>query len=79
MEHFDDIVTDPRLSLAQVEHHLSTVETGSYLFDRYTAITSGGSTGRRAVFTLQRLVAGRLLRSRQVADSPYPRNPARTD
>ena len=38
-----------------------------------------GQTGRRAVFTLQRLVAGRLLRSRQVADSPYPRNPALTD
>ncbi len=38
-----------------------------------------GQTGRRAVFTLQRLVAGHLLRSRQVADSPYPRNPALTD
>jgi len=38
-----------------------------------------GQTGRRAVFTLQRLVAGRLLGSRQVADSPYPRNPALTD
>jgi predicted pyridoxine 5'-phosphate oxidase superfamily flavin-nucleotide-binding protein len=38
-----------------------------------------GQTGRRAVFILQRLVAGRLLRSRQVADSPYPRNPALTD
>jgi hypothetical protein len=38
-----------------------------------------GQTGRRAVFTLQRLVAGRLLGSRQIADSPYPRNPALTD
>jgi len=38
-----------------------------------------GRTGRRAVFTLQRLVAGRLLTSRQIADSPYPRNPALTD
>ena len=36
-------------------------------------------TGRRAVFTLQRLVAGRLLPARQVADAPYPRNPALTD
>jgi phenylacetate-CoA ligase len=49
MEHFDDIVTDRRLSLAQLEQHLSTVETGSYLFGRYTAITSGGSTGQRGV------------------------------
>jgi uncharacterized protein len=38
-----------------------------------------GHTGRRAVFTLEWLVAGRLLRSRQTADSPYPRNPALTD
>ena len=38
-----------------------------------------GHTGRRAVFTPQRLVAGHLLPSRQVADNPYPRNPALTD
>jgi len=38
-----------------------------------------GRTGRRAVFTLQRLVAGRLLAVRQIADAPYPRNPALTD
>ena len=37
-----------------------------------------GHTGRRAVFTPQRLVAGHLLPSRQVADNPYPRNPALT-
>ena len=38
-----------------------------------------GRTGRRAVFTLQRLVAGRLLPARQIADNPYPRNPVLTD
>jgi phenylacetate-coenzyme A ligase PaaK-like adenylate-forming protein len=50
MEHFDDIVTDSRLTLARLEQHLETVETGSYLLGRYTAITSGGSSGRRGVF-----------------------------
>ena len=50
MGHFDDLVTDSRLSLAQLEQHLSTIETGSYLLGRYTPITSGGSTGERAVF-----------------------------
>ena len=50
MEHFDDIVTDSRLTLAGLEAHLSTVETGSYLLGRYTAITSGGSSGTRGVF-----------------------------
>jgi phenylacetate-CoA ligase len=50
MEHFDDIVTDSRLSLAGLEAHLSTVETGAYLLGRYTALTSGGSSGQRGVF-----------------------------
>jgi len=38
-----------------------------------------GQTGRRAVFTLQRLVTGHLLPSRQVAHRPYPRVPVLTD
>ena len=50
MENFDSIVTDHRLSLGLVNDHLHTVSTGSYLFDGYTAITSGGSTGERGVF-----------------------------
>jgi hypothetical protein len=37
-----------------------------------------GHTGRRARFTLQRLVAGHLLAARQAAYSPYPRNPGLT-
>jgi phenylacetate-CoA ligase len=50
MEHFDDILTDRRLSLAGIDQHLGTVETGRYLFGRYTALTSGGSSGQRGVF-----------------------------
>src|SRR5580692_1158241 len=50
MEHFDDIVTDSRLSLAGLEAHLDTVETATYLLGRYTALTSGGSSGQRGVF-----------------------------
>ena len=50
MEHFDNIVTDRRLTLAGLDRHLSTVETGSYLLDQYTALTSGGSSGQRGVF-----------------------------
>jgi hypothetical protein len=37
-----------------------------------------GRTGRRARFTVQRLVAGRLLAARQAAHSPCPRNPGLT-
>lgn len=50
MDNFDRIVTDERLSLDLVNHHLETVTTGSYLLDGYTAVTSGGSTGERGVF-----------------------------
>ena len=50
MDNFDQIVTDERLSLGAVNDHLETVTTGSYLLDRYTAVTSGGSTGHRGVF-----------------------------
>jgi phenylacetate-CoA ligase len=50
MENFDRIVADDRLSLELVNDHLQTVGTGSYLFDRYTAVTSGGSSGERGVF-----------------------------
>jgi phenylacetate-CoA ligase len=50
MEHFDDIVTDSRLTLARLDQYLSTVETGSYLLGQYTALTSGGSSGQRGVF-----------------------------
>lgn len=50
MEHFDRIVTDERLSLELVNAHLASVSTGSYLLDRYTAVTSAGSSGERGVF-----------------------------
>jgi len=50
MGHFDDILADSRLTLAGLDRHLSAVQTGSYLLDRYTALTSGGSSGQRGVF-----------------------------
>jgi phenylacetate-CoA ligase len=50
MDNFDRIVTDPRLTLEGVNAHLDTVEDNGYLLDRYTAITSGGSSGERGVF-----------------------------
>lgn len=50
MTHFDDIVTDDRLRLGAVEDHLAALTSDAYLFDRYHAIASGGSSGRRGVF-----------------------------
>lgn len=50
MEHFDEIVTDDRLTLDGVENHLDLLTGDGYLFDSYHAIASGGSSGRRGVF-----------------------------
>jgi phenylacetate-coenzyme A ligase PaaK-like adenylate-forming protein len=50
MEHFDEIVTDPRLTRDVVETHLAGLTTDAYLFDEYHAFASGGSSGRRGAF-----------------------------
>jgi len=50
MEHFDELVTDRRIRLTDVESHLSAgPDTGLFL-DRYVALATSGSTGRRGVF-----------------------------
>jgi hypothetical protein len=48
--HFDDIVTDQRLSLGLVEAHLERLTSDAYLLNEYHAIASGGSSGRRGVY-----------------------------
>jgi phenylacetate-coenzyme A ligase PaaK-like adenylate-forming protein len=50
MTHFDQIVTDRRVSLDLVESHLAELKSDAYLCDRFHAIASGGSSGQRGVF-----------------------------
>jgi len=50
MSEFSSVVTDPRLTLEMVEEHVAQVDHGEYLFDRFRAVTSSGSSGRRGVF-----------------------------
>jgi phenylacetate-coenzyme A ligase PaaK-like adenylate-forming protein len=50
MGHFDEIVTDKRLTLRMVDSHLEGLTSDAYLLGRYHAVASGGSTGRRGVF-----------------------------
>jgi phenylacetate-CoA ligase len=51
MEHFDELVTDPTVRLADVEAHLATLSGGDELFDgRYRVASTSGSTGRRGLF-----------------------------
>jgi phenylacetate-CoA ligase len=54
MEHFDEIVTDRRLSLDLVESHLDGLIAGGYLLGEYAVIASSGSSGRRGVFVYDR-------------------------
>jgi phenylacetate-coenzyme A ligase PaaK-like adenylate-forming protein len=50
MSEFSSVVTDPRLTLDVVEDHVEHVDDNEYLFDRFRAVTSSGSSGRRGVF-----------------------------
>ncbi|MGD0700976.1 MAG: pyridoxamine 5'-phosphate oxidase family protein [Trebonia sp.] len=80
---FGNLAVDPEASLLFADFDTgSTLQlSGTAEVDWAAAGRPGddGHTGRRAVFTLERLAAGHLLPSRQVAHSPYPRNPALTD
>src|SRR4051794_18671449 len=52
MEHWDEIVTDRRLTLELAEAHLERVASRgpAYLLGEYQVVTTGGSSGRRGVF-----------------------------
>lgn len=50
MEHFDEIVTDRRLSLEICERHLDGLERDAYLLGEYHVVASGGSSGQRGVY-----------------------------
>jgi phenylacetate-CoA ligase len=51
MEHFDELVTDPTVRLAEVEAHLTTLSGGKELFNgRYRVASTSGTTGRRGIF-----------------------------
>jgi phenylacetate-CoA ligase len=54
MERFDDLVTDRRLTLASVEAHLDGLARDELLLGRYRAMATGGSTGRKGVFVVDR-------------------------
>jgi len=51
MEHFDELVTNPTVRLADVEAHLTTLSGGDELLGgRYRVASTSGSTGRRGLF-----------------------------
>ncbi|HSK97336.1 MAG TPA: AMP-binding protein [Euzebyales bacterium] len=50
MKRFDDVVTDRRLRLANLEAHLTQLRRDELYLGRYRVVSTGGSTGRRGVF-----------------------------
>src|SRR3954453_22885068 len=52
MDHWDEIVTDRRLTLELAEAHLEggASDGPAYLLGEYQVVTTGGSSGRRGVF-----------------------------
>lgn len=59
LEHFDQLVTDRRLTLAGVERHLTELRNADarsdpMLFGEYRAVATGGTSGRRGVFVYGR-------------------------
>lgn len=50
MDDFSWVVTHPQLSLEVVENFVEHVDDSEYLADRFRAVTSSGSSGRRGVF-----------------------------
>jgi phenylacetate-CoA ligase len=50
MEHFDELVTDPAIKLAEVEAHLAALEGNQRFRGRYWVAATSGTTGRRGIF-----------------------------
>lgn len=50
MAHFDEIVTDPRVTLAAANQHLAGLRDDAYFLEDLHVVASGGSSGVRGVF-----------------------------
>lgn len=54
MEHFDDLVTDRAVRLADIEDHLTTLRGDERFRERYWVNATSGTTGRRGLFLFDR-------------------------
>jgi phenylacetate-coenzyme A ligase PaaK-like adenylate-forming protein len=51
---FDELVTDRRLRLDELLHHLDEIDGDALYLDEFRVMTSSGSSGRKAVFVYDR-------------------------
>jgi len=54
MKHFDEIVTDPRLRLSQLQKHMACVSGDEYYLNEYRVLTTAGSSGQKTVVVFNR-------------------------
>jgi phenylacetate-CoA ligase len=54
MDDFDELVTDRRLRLRELLDHLDQIHDDALYLDEYRAMTTSGSSGRKAVFVYDR-------------------------
>lgn len=54
MQHFDQIVTDPRLRLSQLQEHMAHVSGDEYYLGEYRVLTTAGSSGYKTVVVFNR-------------------------
>ncbi len=80
MGRFDELVTDPRLRLDELLVHLDQIHDDALHLGEYRAMTTSGSSGRKAVFVYDRTAWRAVLtmflrRSAWVGMTPRPRGP----
>jgi len=54
MDNYDELVTDRRLTLSDLQAHLSRLERDEYHLGRFRVLSTSGSTGRKGVFAYDR-------------------------
>jgi phenylacetate-CoA ligase len=54
MKHFDEIVTDPRLRLSQLQKHMAHISGDEYYLGEYRVLTTAGSSGHKTVMVFNR-------------------------
>jgi phenylacetate-CoA ligase len=54
MEHFDRLLTDPRLTLSNLERHADGLIRDEYYLGRYRVLVTSGTAGLRGVFAYDR-------------------------
>jgi phenylacetate-CoA ligase len=54
MKHFDEIVTDRRLRLSELQKHMANVSGDDYYLNEYRLLTTAGSSGHKTVVVFNR-------------------------